>query len=40
MTANPTHSIPYGRQNITDADIAAVTEALKADYLTTGPPRR
>jgi len=31
------YSIPYGRQNITDADIAAVTEALKADYLTTGP---
>lgn len=30
-------SIPYGRQHITDADIAAVTEALKADYLTTGP---
>ena len=32
-----THAIPYGRQNITEADIAAVTEALKADYLTTGP---
>ncbi|MCP9236762.1 UDP-4-amino-4,6-dideoxy-N-acetyl-beta-L-altrosamine transaminase [Lewinella sp. JB7] len=32
-----TRSIPYGRQNITEADIAAVTEALKADYLTTGP---
>ncbi|NJC26151.1 UDP-4-amino-4,6-dideoxy-N-acetyl-beta-L-altrosamine transaminase [Neolewinella antarctica] len=31
------YSIPYGRQNITDADIAAVTEALQADYLTTGP---
>lgn len=30
-------SIPYGRQHITDADIAAVTEALTADYLTTGP---
>jgi UDP-4-amino-4,6-dideoxy-N-acetyl-beta-L-altrosamine transaminase len=31
------YSIPYGRQHITDADIAAVTEALRADYLTTGP---
>ena len=29
--------IPYGRQNITAADVAAVTEALHADYLTTGP---
>lgn len=30
-------SIPYGRQNITEADILAVTEALKSDYLTQGP---
>ena len=30
-------AIPYGRQQITDADIAAVTEALRSDYLTTGP---
>ncbi len=37
MTSETTFSIPYGRQNITEADIAAVTEALKADYLTTGP---
>ena len=29
--------IPYGRQNITDDDIAAVTESLKSDYLTQGP---
>lgn len=29
--------IPYGRQNITDEDIAAVTETLKSDYLTQGP---
>lgn len=29
--------IPYGRQSITDADIAAVTEALRSDYLTQGP---
>lgn len=30
-------SIPYGRQNITQEDIDAVTTVLKADYLTTGP---
>lgn len=29
--------IPYGRQSINDADIAAVVEALKSDWLTTGP---
>jgi dTDP-4-amino-4,6-dideoxygalactose transaminase len=29
--------IPYGRQNITDADIAAVVETLHSDYLTQGP---
>lgn len=29
--------IPYGRQSIDDSDIAAVTEALKGDFLTTGP---
>jgi UDP-4-amino-4,6-dideoxy-N-acetyl-beta-L-altrosamine transaminase len=29
--------IPYGRQNITDSDIEAVTEALKGDFLTQGP---
>jgi UDP-4-amino-4,6-dideoxy-N-acetyl-beta-L-altrosamine transaminase len=29
--------IPYGRQNITDEDIAAVTEVLKGDFLTQGP---
>ena len=33
----PTRPIPYGRQNITAADIAAVTAALQADYLTQGP---
>ncbi|MTB53183.1 UDP-4-amino-4,6-dideoxy-N-acetyl-beta-L-altrosamine transaminase [Lewinella sp. W8] len=33
----PDHSIPYGRQHITDDDIAAVAEALRHDYLTTGP---
>lgn len=29
--------IPYGRQQITAADIAAVVEVLQSDYLTTGP---
>lgn len=29
--------IPYGRQNITAADIEAVTETLNSDYLTQGP---
>ncbi len=34
MIENP---IPYGRQHITDADVAAVVEALHADFLTQGP---
>lgn len=29
--------LPYGRQSINDDDIAAVTEVLKGDWLTTGP---
>lgn len=29
--------IPYGRQNITDEDVAAVAEALRSDFLTQGP---
>ena len=29
--------LPYGRQSIDEADIAAVAEALRADFLTTGP---
>jgi UDP-4-amino-4,6-dideoxy-N-acetyl-beta-L-altrosamine transaminase len=29
--------LPYGRQTIEDDDIAAVVQALKADFLTTGP---
>jgi UDP-4-amino-4,6-dideoxy-N-acetyl-beta-L-altrosamine transaminase len=29
--------IPYGRQDITDADIEAVVAVLKSDYLTQGP---
>lgn len=31
------NAIPYGRQDITQADIDAVVTALRADYLTTGP---
>ena len=29
--------IPYGRQSINDEDIVAVVQALKGDFLTTGP---
>ena len=29
--------IPYGRQDIDPADVAAVVEALQSDFLTTGP---
>jgi len=29
--------LPYGRQCIEDDDVAAVVEALRSDYLTTGP---
>lgn len=29
--------LPYGRQSVDDDDIAAVAEALRSDYLTTGP---
>jgi len=29
--------LPYGRQDIDDADVAAVVAALKGEYLTTGP---
>jgi dTDP-4-amino-4,6-dideoxygalactose transaminase len=29
--------IPYGRQSISEADIAAVTDVLRSDWLTTGP---
>jgi dTDP-4-amino-4,6-dideoxygalactose transaminase len=29
--------IPYGRQNISDADINAVIETLRSDFLTQGP---
>ena len=33
----PTRPLPYGRQHITEADVAAVTASLHADYLTQGP---
>jgi UDP-4-amino-4,6-dideoxy-N-acetyl-beta-L-altrosamine transaminase len=33
-------AIPYGRQEITDADVEAVVEALKSDFLTQGPKVR
>ncbi|VTR76208.1 UDP-4-amino-4,6-dideoxy-N-acetyl-beta-L-altrosamine transaminase [Cellulomonas hominis] len=29
--------LPYGRQSIDDADVAAVVDALRSDWLTTGP---
>ncbi len=32
--------IPYGHQDITEADIQAVTNVLKSDYLTQGPASR
>ena len=35
--AEPGAFLPYGRQLIEEDDIAAVAEALRADYLTTGP---
>ncbi|OGX81301.1 UDP-4-amino-4,6-dideoxy-N-acetyl-beta-L-altrosamine transaminase [Hymenobacter glacialis] len=37
MNFTPTRPLPYGRQNITEADVAAVTAALQADFLTQGP---
>lgn len=32
-----THNLPYSRQTIDEADIAAVVNILRGDYLTTGP---
>ena len=29
--------IPYGRQNISQVDIAAVVDILQSDFLTQGP---
>lgn len=36
MSAAPTF-LPYGRQSIDETDIEAVAQALRQDYLTTGP---
>jgi UDP-4-amino-4,6-dideoxy-N-acetyl-beta-L-altrosamine transaminase len=35
--ASPRRFLPYGRQTIEPEDVAAVAEAVTADYLTTGP---
>ena len=37
MSESPTPFLPYGRQSITEADIAAVVEVLRSPYLTQGP---
>ena len=37
MSAAPLPAIPYGRQTIDEADIAAVIEVLRSDFLTQGP---
>jgi len=34
---SPPPFLPYGRQTVEDDDIAAVTQALRGDFLTTGP---
>src|SRR4030095_6791968 len=35
--AREVHLIPYGRQSISEADIEAVAEVLRSDFLTQGP---
>lgn len=37
MTGSSDPFLPYGHQSIDDDDVAAVTEALTSDWLTTGP---
>jgi len=37
MTSPPRRFLPYGRQQICDGDVAAVTDVLLGDTLTTGP---
>ena len=37
MSTDPKAFIPYGRQTITDADIAAVESVLRSSFLTQGP---
>lgn len=37
MPTPPAHPLPYGRQHISEADIAAVVATLRSDFLTQGP---
>jgi UDP-4-amino-4,6-dideoxy-N-acetyl-beta-L-altrosamine transaminase len=37
LETRPTHPLPYGRQHITDEDVAAVVATLRSDFLTQGP---
>ncbi len=37
MKTAPTPLLPYGRQHITEEDVAAVVETLRSDFLTQGP---
>lgn len=37
MTVNAKSALPYGRQSIDDADIEAVVQVLRSDWLTQGP---
>ena len=37
MSGSPTSFLPYGRQSITEVDIASVVEVLRSPYLTQGP---
>ena len=37
MTSSPRRFLPYGRQQISDDDVAAVTDVLRGNTLTTGP---
>jgi len=37
MSSDPSPFIPYGRQTISEADIAAVMEVLRSPFLTQGP---
>ena len=37
MSSEPRPFLPYGRQTITEADIAAVVEVLRSPFITQGP---
>jgi UDP-4-amino-4,6-dideoxy-N-acetyl-beta-L-altrosamine transaminase len=37
LAAKPDRVLPYARQTVTDADVAAVVEVLRSDFLTQGP---